>query len=110
MKNGKAADLYGITAEHLKLAPPIIIPLLRIIINRTLADQKIPTQYKTGVTAPMLKPSKPPKDPNGYRRITVNSMLGKLTEKEILLQTKEAQKGRHGKLQFGFQEGSFRKK
>ena len=69
LKNGKAADLYGITAEHLKLASPILIPILTTIINRTLKDQRMPIQFKSGVITPIHKPGKPVKDPNSYRRM-----------------------------------------
>ena len=55
------------TVEHIKLASPDIIPILTQIINQTCAEQRIPTLFKTGVTTPVPKPDKPPKDTNSHR-------------------------------------------
>lgn len=51
----------------------------------------MPLQFKKGIVTPILKPEKPAKDPNSYRRITVNSIIGKIVEKEMLIRTQDAQ-------------------
>ena len=59
LKNRKAADLDGVTAEHLKLASDEIIPILTSITNKTLLQQRHPTQFKLGKITPVLKKGKP---------------------------------------------------
>jgi hypothetical protein len=106
LKNGKAADLFGLTAEHLKLASPSIVPVLQALLNKAFTAQKLPSQFKIGVVTPVLKKGKPAKDPNSYRRITVNSIIGKVAEKEMAKQTKAILADQHSDMQFGFTEGS----
>ena len=104
LKNNKAADLYGITAEHLKLASPLISTVLSSLVNSIITSQKLPHQFKIGQVTPVLKKGKPAADPNSYRRITVNSILGKVAEKEMTQRTKLALASSHSALQFGFTE------
>ena len=104
LKSRKAADLYGVTAEHLKYASDAIYPLLTSITNRNLTEQKLPSHFKIGKVVPVLKKGKPATDPNSHRRITVSSMIGKVAEKEMAVRTKPTLKNIHSKLQFGFTE------
>ena len=104
LKNKKAADVYGVTAEHLKFASTEINEVLAHITNTTLVNQKFPHQLKTGKVTPVLKKGKPAREPNSHRRITVSSMIGKVAEREMVSQTKPALKDMHSKLQFGFTE------
>ena len=104
LKNNKAADLYGITAEHLKHASSSIIPTLAAITNKAFQEQKLPSKFKTGKVVPVLKKGKPAKDPNSHRRITVSSIIGKVTEKEMLRASKPTLSLHQSKLQFGFTE------
>ena len=106
LKNGKAADMFGITAEHLKLASPTINTVLQALTGKIFTNQKLPGQFKTGVITPVLKKGKPAKDPNSYRRITVNSIVGKVVEREMATQTKALLADQHSNMQFGFTEGS----
>ena len=54
----------------------------------------------------VLKPNKPSKDLNSYQRITVNSIIRKLVEKEMLHQTEAIKWHTESKLQFVFTEKS----
>ena len=65
----KAAELYGITADHLMLASPDTIPILTKIINQTFAEQCILTLLKSGITTPVPKLDKPPKDLNRHHQL-----------------------------------------
>ena len=102
LKNNKAADISGISAEHIKEADPIILDILTTLTNRVLASGEIPECIKHGAVTPVLKKRKPPKQPDSCRRITVTSMVGKIIEKEILKQTEKINQNMKSKLQFGF--------
>ena len=48
LKNNKAADIFGITSEHLKLASIGLIPILTHPINGVLGSGIIPDDLKIG--------------------------------------------------------------
>jgi hypothetical protein len=77
LKNKKAADPFGICAEHIKYADSAITSVITTITNRTLIEQQVPKDLKLGVITPVLKKQKQKTDPNNYQRITVNSMIWK---------------------------------
>ena len=66
----KAPDMHGITAEHLKNAPPNTIGLLTKIINKILVNKKVSAAIKEGVLTPVYKNKKSKLDPYSYRGIT----------------------------------------
>ena len=102
LKNNKAADPYGVAAEHLKLAHPCINTAITSAVNQIFDQQKIPDVAKLGIITPVLKKKKPSDNPDNYRRITVNSIIGKIVDKEVVPKTREAVKSnRH---QFGFKK------
>lgn len=104
LKNGKAADRYGLTAEHLKYASPQITTVIAALTNQVLHRNKLPSQCRIGKVVPVLKKGKPAHDPNSHRRITINSMIGKIIEKEVVSRAKPILKEQQHKLQFGFTE------
>lgn len=104
LKTGKAADVFGLTAEHIKYASPLIVTILTTIANSVLREGKLPAQFKIGAIAPTLKKSKPEKNPDSYRRITMASTVGKVVEKEMMKQTKPASRKKQDPLQYGFTE------
>ena len=105
LKKGKAADLYGLTAEHLQHASDLLITTVTKLVNDAFNNQCIPAILKPGQVTPVHKKGKPLNDPDGHRRITVTPILGKIIEKEQLSQTKASLKHKHSKLQFGFTDG-----
>ena len=104
LKNSKAQDIFGISPEHLKYASPEIYEVIALIINQSMKQGKLPTKFKIGTINPLLKPGKPPQTADNYRRITVNSTIGKIMEKEIHGRSKEILKNQQSPLQFGFTE------
>ena len=104
LKNNKAADLYGITAEHIKLASNNVMTAITTITNNALTSKSLPDQFRVGKVVPVLKKNKPATDPNGHRRITINSIISKIVEKEIVTRSKEAMTTSQHRLQFGFTE------
>ena len=104
LKNNKAPDPFGVAAEHLKNAHNNITPVLTSITNRILKKQTIPEDLKLGMITPVPKKQKDKHDPDSYRRITVNSMYGKILEKEMVPHTRDALKPNSSRHQFGFKE------
>jgi hypothetical protein len=105
LKNNKSADLYGVSAEHIKLCAPAIMDILCHLVNIALRTGKIPETFKMGSVTPVHKKGKSPKDPNNYRRITITSIVGKVIEKEILKLTRRVVNSQQNKMQFGFTSG-----
>ena len=105
LKSGKSPDLYGVAAEHLKLASPTILDVLCHICNSCIENGKIPSTFKLGILSPVLKKGKSHKDPNGYRRITITSVIGKILEKHMLQETDKILGTSQSHLQFGFTNG-----
>ncbi len=102
LKTGKAGDLKGIVAEHLLYASEEINQIITAITNKILYNNRIPNAFRCGKVVPVLKKNKPAKDPNSYRRITVNSIVGKVTEKELVRLAKPPLSASQHPLQFGF--------
>jgi hypothetical protein len=105
LKNGKSADVYGITTEHVKHAAPVILQILTSLTNTALCTGKLLPQYKLGVLTPVPKSGKDPANPDSYRRITVCSILGKVLEKELAKRLREVVDPKQSDQQFGFTKG-----
>ena len=83
LNNGKAAGEYGLSAEHLKAAKPVIVPIITQLFNQNISEKKdtnVPDSFKTGIVTPVLKNGKDSKIMVNYKGITVSSALGKLFE------------------------------
>ena len=102
LKNNKAADIFGITSEHLKYASEELQYILAQVINITIKNGKIPELLKIGKVRPVLKKNKSSKNPTNYRRITITSIVGKVLEKYMLVHTKILLDPVQSPLQFGF--------
>ena len=101
LNSNKAADEYGITAEHVKFAGEPLWTLLTNIFNAILETGKIPETFKTGYITPVHKKGKDPQQVNNYRGITVASLLGKIFEYMLLQRLPDLNKDQ-SELQFGF--------
>ena len=105
LKNGKAADVYGLTAEHIKLASEEIILILTKLTNDIYKDRKLPDKFKVGAIVPALKKNKPARSPDSYRRITIASNMGKLVERSMMKRTQSKAVKLQDPLQYGFTSG-----
>jgi hypothetical protein len=105
LKNGKACDIHGIAAEHIKLASPIITDILCHLVNLAVSQGKLPSNYKIGCVTPVHKKAKPAKLPTNYRRITISAIVGKITEKHMLYNTRPVLDPSQSRGQFGFSSG-----
>ena len=106
LKNKKAADIHGITSEHLKYASPQLVQILTYLSNQIIASGKLPASFKQGIITPVLKNGKPAKQPNSYRRITITSIVGKIIEKHLLQNIRSKLDPVQCCSQFGFTKGN----
>ncbi|CAC5362390.1 unnamed protein product [Mytilus coruscus] len=103
LNTGKATDEFGISAEHLKTARSILLPIFTSIFNQIIATKQIPLFFKTGVTNPVLKKLKDPTLVESYRGITVTPTITKLFEYVLL--PRLTKNFIQADMQFGFTEG-----
>ena len=103
MKNNKAADMSGLTAELIKFGGDVLADCLTSVVNEVLSSGKILKVFKQGdIITVYKKQGKPVNDPNSYRRITSTSIIGKLVEKNNLDSVSEMLGKVQNKLQRGF--------
>ena len=98
LNSGKSADIYGITAEHLKYASPLLAPFLAKLLSDIVNSGKIPSAFKPGFVTPIHKKGSPADSTDSYRGITVAPLLSKLLEHVVLARSTFEQ----NKMQFGF--------
>ena len=103
MKNNKAADREGLTAEHFKFGAEILVETITDTVQEILDNSEIPKVFKEGLTTPVYKKQgKPTSDPNSYRRITNNKYTWKIVEKVHLNMVQNMLDRAQNKLQRGF--------
>ena len=78
MKLNKVPDIFGITAEHMRLASPVLLDILLHIANDTIAKGVLPDSFKIRSVCSVLKKLKPAKNPDNYCRITITAIVGKI--------------------------------
>jgi hypothetical protein len=98
---GKAADEWGLAAEHLKIAKPVVVPVLCQLFNAIRILKYVPSCMKSGIITPIAKKDKSKTLMDNYRGITVTAILGKVLEHVILERMEDGQSS----LQFGFTSG-----
>ncbi|XP_033757397.1 uncharacterized protein LOC117339794 [Pecten maximus] len=105
LNNSKAADIFGITAEHFKLAGPSLITALHCVYNRFIKNQKIPESIKRGILTPIYKKGAPD-NPGNYRGITVTPVILKTFEHIIRQRHQIILEETQSRLQTGFTKGT----
>ncbi|MBW0484589.1 hypothetical protein O181_024304, partial [Austropuccinia psidii MF-1] len=84
LPNNKAAGSDTIPNEILKLAAPLLLPVLTSLFNACLVEGHYPSPWKISLTAIIRKNDKDDySDPSAYRPIALLNTLGKLFEKVI---------------------------
>ena len=104
LKAGKAADISGFTAEHIKFASPKLIQILTSLTNNIFYGGKLPSQFKIGAIAHTHKKNKLHKNPDNYRQIKMALSVIKLVEKEMMKRIKPKLKLKQDQSQYGFTE------
>jgi len=73
----------GITSVMLRHLSRKVLTFLTQIFNHLLRMGYFSYSWKRATAIPILKPNKPPTDPNSYRPISLLSIVGKLFERVI---------------------------
>lgn len=84
LKNSKSPGLDKIHNNLLKRLPPIGFVYLVHIVNWCLKLSYFPSKWKEAKVIGILKPGKPPSQPDSYRPISLLSSISKLLERIIL--------------------------
>ena len=84
LNSGKAADEFGLKAEHFKHAPAVVNNFLAAIFDKIFKIKTVPNIFKSGILTPVLKKSKNPAIMDNYRGITVTPIISKVFESTIL--------------------------
>ena len=87
LKNGKAASLDNLTAEHIKYSHPIIVKLLSELFNLMLKTNYVPNSFGLGVIIPIPKSdsNKGNCTTDDFRGITISPVISKIFEHCLLL-------------------------
>lgn len=79
LNKGKAADIFGVTTEHLMFASKASMPVLAALVNIFKAGN-MPRSLKLGLFTPVFKMKFSSLDVKNYRGITILTILSKLLE------------------------------
>ena len=79
LKNNKAADVMGLTSEHLKLGGQSVENFLTDLLNYLLKTKKVSSILKEGIITPIYKKGES-SNPGNYRGITVTPVILKVLE------------------------------
>ena len=85
LPTGKCASKDNLTYEHIKYGGDLLIKCLTNLFNLILSIEKVPDDFKNGLTITLHKGNgKSKSDPNNYRAISLLPVISKLFEKTIL--------------------------
>ena len=104
LKNNKAKDEAGVSAEHIKFGGLTLVETIKDIVNKILEDASIPDCLKSGIVTPVQKKGKPARQPDSLRRITVTAIIGKVLEILLLEPVQQALNPTQNPQQRGFTE------
>ena len=80
LNKNKAADIYGIVAEHILYGCKVLLEFLTRIINQLFTFGKIPESLKLGVLTPVYKRKGSNTEAKNYRGITILPVITKILE------------------------------
>ena len=103
LNNGKAADIFGLKAEHLKAAITPISVYLTPIFNSILNRGRSVPALKDAFTIPVHKKGKDRLSTDNYRGIMITPTLAKALDHVLLLRNDT--RFHQSPLQFGFTKG-----
>ena len=103
LNSGKAKDIYGLAAEHLKSISDSSLRLLTDILSSIINHGKVPDILKASYKINIPKKNKDPRYQDHHRGITVAPIISKLLETLADILGLEALP--QNKLQFGFSYG-----
>ena len=106
LNKGKAADIFGLTTEHLACASNELIPVLTALLNCIFHVGDLPYSLKLGLLTPIFKKKGSNTDAKNYRGITVLPILSKLLESILRERIKPNIDATQNPMQRGFTKNS----
>ena len=103
LNSGKAADIFGVTAEQLKALPDTGMSSLTCILNNIINSRTVPEILKEAFKITIPKKGKDARIQDNHRGITIAPIIGKVLEKICLLY--DVADLPQNDLQFGFTAG-----
>ena len=103
LNSNKAADIYGLAAEHLKFMSDSSILSLTSVISNIINDGPVPELLKKSYKINIPKKNKDARIQDNHRGITVAPIIGKLLE--VIADMLGLMKLPQNRLQFGFSHG-----
>ena len=83
----KSVGPDGLSPHLLKMLANSIAPTLTSIYSQSLSTNKVPADWKTQLTSPILKPGKDKTEAASYRPIAITSICSKILEHIVYSQT-----------------------
>ena len=102
LNRGKAADIYGVVAEHILFGGDLLLQVLTEIVNSVFSIGSISDSLKAGVLTPVYKRKGLSTDAKNYRGITILPVITKFLETVIKNQIQPIIEHHQSKLQRGF--------
>ncbi|MCG8047714.1 MAG: reverse transcriptase domain-containing protein, partial [Candidatus Thiodiazotropha endolucinida] len=106
LNKGKAADFYGVTAEHFIYGGEELLRTTTDILNNLYKFGQLTDSMKTGVLTPVFKKKGSSNDVKNYRGITILPTLTKILETVLKETVRPAVERCQNKLQRGFTQNS----
>ncbi|MEW8546756.1 MAG: reverse transcriptase domain-containing protein, partial [Candidatus Thiodiazotropha sp.] len=106
LNRGKAADFYGVTAEHFLYGGEELLSITTDIINCLYRNGKLTDSLKTGVLTPVYKKKGPATESKNYRGITILPTITKILETVLREEVRPSVEMHQNKLQRGFTQNS----
>ncbi|MEW8547754.1 MAG: reverse transcriptase family protein, partial [Candidatus Thiodiazotropha sp.] len=106
LNRGKAADIYGITAEHFLHGGPELLQITTDIINSIYRQGAITDCMKIGVLTPVYKKKGSHIEAKNYRGITILPIITKILESVLREVVRPAVEKVQNSLQRGFTQNS----
>ena len=106
LNKNKAADIYGIVAEHILYGGKVLLEFLTRIINQLFTFGKIPESLKLGVLTPVYKRKGLNTEAKNYRGITILPVITKILEAVLRKKIQPIINANQSALQRGFTKNS----
>ena len=106
LNRGKAADVYGVTAEHIYYGGQELLSVVKTLINNILLAKDVPPAMKLGILNPIYKNKGNAKESQNYRGITITPVLTRLLEAVLKSRIKSTLQEKQNWYQRGFTENS----
>ncbi|MCG7868271.1 MAG: reverse transcriptase family protein, partial [Candidatus Thiodiazotropha taylori] len=106
LNRGKAADFYGVTAEHFLYGGDELLQITTEILNSLYSFGQLTDSMKTGVLTPVFKKKGSVNEAKNYRGITILPTLTKILETVLKETVRPTVEQHQNNLQRGFTPNS----